>query len=101
NIRIYNSTLAFISVNYIKDTRINLSRDLYYFQIYRELFHYQGPLIPGSQDILTFVQFFFYNSEYITNIRLDYSILYNLYNILIDHNPFIQVYKTARERLAN
>jgi hypothetical protein len=46
--------LAFTSVSYIKDTRTNLSRDLYYFQIYGELFHYQGPLEPGSQQVPAF-----------------------------------------------
>jgi hypothetical protein len=47
NIRAYNSALAFTSVSYTKDTRTNLSRGLYCFQIHGELFHYQGPLIPG------------------------------------------------------
>ncbi|PMD13695.1 hypothetical protein NA56DRAFT_585108, partial [Hyaloscypha hepaticicola] len=103
NIRAYNSALAFISVSYTKDTHTDLSRGLYYFQIHRKLFHYQGPLIPGSQDIPAFTQLFFYDPEYTTNIRyqLDRSILRNLHNILTDHNPFIRVYKTARERLAN
>ncbi|PMD28680.1 hypothetical protein NA56DRAFT_559599, partial [Hyaloscypha hepaticicola] len=107
NIRAYNSVLAFTSVSYIKDTRIDLSRGLYYFQIHGELFHYQGPLIPGSQDIPAFAQLFFYDPDYITDIRyqrysgLDRSILRNLYNILTDYNPFIQVYKTARKQLAN
>ncbi|PMD18148.1 hypothetical protein NA56DRAFT_577378, partial [Hyaloscypha hepaticicola] len=39
NIRAYNLVLAFISVNYTKDTRINLSRGLHYFQIHGELFY--------------------------------------------------------------
>jgi hypothetical protein len=49
NIRAYNSALAFTSVSYTKDTRTDLSRGLHCFQIHGELFHYQGPLEPGSQ----------------------------------------------------
>lgn len=107
NIRAYNSALAFTSVSYTKDTRTDLSRGLHCFQIHGELFHYQGPLIPGSQDVPAFAQLFFYDPEYATDIRhqrhsgLDRSILRSLHDMLTDHNPFIRVYKTARERLAN
>jgi hypothetical protein len=54
NIRAYNSALAFTSVSYTKDTRTDLSRGLHCFQIHGELFHYQGPLQPGSQDTPAF-----------------------------------------------
>ncbi len=53
-IRAYNSALTFTSVSYTKDTRIDLTRGVHCFQIHEELFYYQGPLIPGSQDILAF-----------------------------------------------
>ena len=107
NIRAYNSALAFTSVSYTKDTRTDLSRGLHCFQIHGELFHYQGPLIPGSQDVPAFAQLFFYDPDYATDIRhrhhagLDRSILRSLHDMLTDHNPFIRIYKTARERLAN
>jgi hypothetical protein len=106
NIRAYNSALAFTSVSYTKDTRTNLSRGVHCFQIHGELFHYQGPLELGSQQVPAFAQLFFYDPEYATDLRLQYrpsldrEILYGLHEMLTEHNPFIRIYKTARERLA-
>jgi hypothetical protein len=106
NIRAYNSALAFTSVSYTKDTRTDLSRGLHCFQIHGELFHYQGPLQPGSQETPAFAQLFFYDPDYATDIRLqhrsqlDRMILRGLHEMLADYNPFIRIYKTARERLA-
>ncbi|PMD18327.1 hypothetical protein NA56DRAFT_251299 [Hyaloscypha hepaticicola] len=105
NIRAYNSTLAFTSLNYTKDTRTDLSRGLHYFQIHGELFHLQGPLLPGS-EAPSFAQLFFYNPDYTTDTRLQYrpsldrDILRGLHEILTDCNPFIGLYKSTRERLA-
>ena len=106
NIRAYNSALAFTSVSYTKDTRTDLSRGLHCFQIHGELFHYQGPLVPGSQEAPAFAQLFFYDPDHATNLRLQHrpllnrTILHGLHNMLTDCNPFVQIYKTARERLA-
>ena len=106
NIRAYNSALAFTSVSYTKDTRTDLSRGLHCFQIHGDLFHYQGPLEHGSQETPTFAQLFFYDPDFATGIRLQYrpqldrTILRGLHDMLTDHNPFIRIYKTARERLA-
>lgn len=107
NIRAYNGALAFTSVSYTKDTRLDLSSGLHCFQIHGELFHYQGPLVPGSQEIPSFAQLFFYDPDYATDIRatrypqLDRTILAELGQVLTDCNPFIHIYQTARERLAD
>jgi hypothetical protein len=106
NIRAYNSAVAFTSVSYTKDTRTDLSRGLHCFQIHGELFHYQGPLEPSSHETPTFAQLFSYNPDYATRVRLqhcpqlDPTILRGFHEMLTDHNPFIRMYKTARERLA-
>jgi hypothetical protein len=42
-------------MSYTKDIYTNLSRSLYYFQIHKELFYYQGPLVLGSQEALAFI----------------------------------------------
>ena len=105
DIRAYNSALAFTSVNYTKDTRTDLSRGLHCFQIHGDLFHLQGPLEPGSQELPAFAQLFFYDSDYATDLRLrrsprlDRTILYGLHEMLQTSNPFIPIYQTARERL--
>jgi hypothetical protein len=107
NIRAYNAALAFTSVSYKKDTRIDFSRGLQTFQIHGDLYHYQGPLEPGPDESPAFAQLFFYDPEYATGKRLDRypqlnrGILIDLLNMLTDVNPFIKIYQTARERLQN
>jgi hypothetical protein len=104
-IRAYNSALAFTSVSYNKDKRIEVSSGIQCFQIHGELFHYQGPLQPIAGKVPAFAQLFFYDPEYSTGLRidrypdLDRSILLKLLQMLTDVNPFIDIYKTARERL--
>ena len=105
NIRSYNNALAFTSVSYTKDTRIDFSAGVQVFSIHGELFHYQGPLIPGSQEVPKFAQLLFYDPDYATDVRLqrhtmlNQSILRQLGLELEACNPFIDLYKTAHERL--
>jgi hypothetical protein len=107
NIRVYNCTFAFILISYKKDTRIDFSYRIQYFQIYSELFHFQGPLQPALYTEPSFIQLFFYDPLFATNIRatnfprLDHTVLLQLTDMLTDCNPFITVYKTACERLAS
>jgi hypothetical protein len=106
DIRKYNSALAFTSISYNKDTRLDLRGGIQCFQIHGELFHLQGPLRPDDGRTPSFAQLFFYDAEYATNVRvdrhpvLDRSVLSELLQILTDHNPFVHLYKTAYERLA-
>lgn len=105
DIRKYNSALAFTSVSYNKDTRVSLQGGIQCFQIHGELFHFQGPLRTEDGRTPAFAQLFFYDPEYATDIRmdryptLDRTVLIELLDMLTDCNPFINLYKTARERL--
>jgi hypothetical protein len=107
HIRAYNCAFAFTSIGYKKDTRIDFSRGVQCFQIHGELFHFQGPLQPASHKEPSFAQLFFYDPLFATNIRatnfphLDRTVLLRLTDMLTDCNPFITVYKTARERLTD
>ena len=106
NIRTYNYSFVFMSVSYKKDTRVNERAGIQCFQIHGQLFYYQGPLRPALNKVSLFVQLFFYDPTYVVNVRannfpsLDRIVLLRLTDILTDYNPFITVYKTARERLA-
>jgi hypothetical protein len=106
NIRAYNCALAFTFVSYKKDARIDFSGNIQCFQIHGQLFHFQGPLRPALQEVPSFAQLFFYDPAFATDVRannfphLDRTILLRLTEVLIDCNPFITVYQTARERLA-
>ena len=105
--RAYNCAFAFTSVSYKKDTRIDPAMGgIQCFQICGQLFHFHGPLRPPSHETPSFAQLFFYDPAYATDIRanqysqLDRTILLRLTEMLTDCNPFIRIYKTARERLA-
>lgn len=65
----------------------------------------QGPLVPNTPESAQYAQLFFYNPAYAANLRhqrnqnLDLGILRDLTDMLHDVNPFISIYKTAREQL--
>jgi hypothetical protein len=106
NLRAYNCAFAFTSVSYKKDTRIDYAGGIQCFQIYRQLFYFQGPLRPALYEVPSFAQLFFYDPAYAADVRannfphLDRTVLLRLTEMLTDCNPFITVYRTARERLA-
>jgi hypothetical protein len=105
DIRKYNGTLAFTSISYNRDDRLTGQGGIQCFQIHGELFHFQGPLRPEDGTNPSFAQLFFYDPEFATDLRmdkypnLDRFILRELLQELTDCNPFIDLYKTARERL--
>ena len=53
-VRGYNNALALTSLSYHRDTRVNLRARIQTFQIHGEIFHFQGDLIPGSQETPAF-----------------------------------------------
>ena len=105
-IREYNSALAFTSVKYQPDDRPEIQGGgIRCFQIHGELYHLQGPLRPHENNAPVFVQLYFYDPIYAAQERgathptLDSNILLQLTTELHEINPYIQIYKTARERL--
>ena len=106
-IRSYNNALTLTSCSFKRDTRIDFSRGVQCFQIHGALYHYQGPLVPRPGETPSFAQLFFYDPQTANSIRLQrYSglqahILGELTDLLIQYNPFISLYRTARERLAD
>jgi len=107
NIRQYNSALSFTSLKYSLDNRAALlGPGIQCFQIHGELYHLQGPLEPQPGQQPKFAQLFLYDPRYAASIRhaehpqLLETILERLTLMLHEINPFITLYKTARERLA-
>ena len=106
-IRAYNYALTFTSVNYKADSRMGAStgRGPVCFQIHGELYHLQGPLEATTKDTPPFAQLFFYDPSQATDIcihrdpTLDPDILYQLTEMLHRLNPYIGLYKTAREAM--
>ena len=107
HIRQYNSALAFTSMKYTVDDRIHRAMGgIQCFQIHGEVFHIQGPLQYENQTRAQFAQLYFYDPEFATSLRLQQnpqtlqqSVLQRITEELLAVNPFIAIYKTAKERL--
>jgi hypothetical protein len=107
NIRAYNGALAFTSVNYGRDRRLEGGRNGGFrpFQIQGELYHLQGPLEnePGVDPLYS--QVWIHDPEYGNaarlnrNRRLDPATLGELTEVLEEVNRYVPIYKTARDQL--
>ncbi|KAH0614326.1 uncharacterized protein H6S33_006212 [Morchella sextelata] len=105
-IREYNSALTFTSVKYTSDERIDRQAGgVTCFQIHGELYHLQGPLTAAANDTPAFAQLYFYDPLYAAQMMqqghptLDIAVLERLTQEIHTVNPFIPLYKTAKERL--
>ena len=105
-IREYNSALAFTSVKYQPDNQPEVQGSgIRCFQIHGELYHLQGPLQPHHDSLPAFAQLYFYDPAYAAQARhtahprLDHNVLQNLTIMLHEVNPYIAIYKTAKERI--
>ena len=105
NIRQYNSALTFTSLGYKKDDCSQNQDGHGPWQCHGELYHMQGPLVADTPESAQYAQLFFYDPAYAGTLRhqrnqnLNLGILRELTNMLHDVNPFISIYKTAREQL--
>ncbi|CUS14009.1 unnamed protein product [Tuber aestivum] len=72
---------------------------------FTSLYHLQGPLQPQPNNTPAFAQLYFYDptyaahARYTAHPRLDSDVLHRLTTMLQNVNPYIAIYKTARERL--
>ena len=65
----YNSAIAFISVNYRQNNRIDLwGGGIHSFQIYGELYHLQGPLQLSIGRKPCFAQLYFFDPSYAAQV---------------------------------
>ena len=101
----YNFALTFTSLGYKKDNCPKNQQGCDPFQIYGELYHLQGLLKSNSDNSAQYSQLFFYDPTcpaelwHHCNQNLDLTILQELTRMLHCVNPFISMYKTAREQL--
>lgn len=105
HIRAYNSCLAFTSVNCDPDNRAEGRNGINCFQIHGELYHRHGPLEPQPGRLPCYAQLIFYDPECANtermrrNTRLKDWVLRRVTDELYEINPYIQIYKTAKERM--
>jgi len=102
NVRSYNSLLACTSFG--ADVNGEFQRSgLSNFTIHGQVYHFIGSLLPNEGEAPKFAQLYIYDTENEMNNRLnimqnvDVTILQNLQNMLDVANPYIQVFRQARD----
>ena len=106
NIRQYNSALAFTSLKYTPDPRLPVG-GVQNFQIHGELYHMQKHINAElhDNDSPHYAQLYLYDPTFAVeqritrNPQLNPALLRQLTEVLHDCNPFINIYKTAAERI--
>ncbi|KNZ76134.1 hypothetical protein J132_11356 [Termitomyces sp. J132] len=88
----YNAAFAFTSLGVKIDHAITNAPGPYSFRINGELHHLTGALLPIEGNHPVYAQLYFYN-----NSRLDLQIMASLQDMLARVNPFIDLYKQARQ----
>jgi len=105
NIRAYNGSLAFTSVNHRRLPNPPVGGYVP-FQIMGELYHLQGPLQNDEGVPPVFAQVWIYDSEYANDLRCSRSqnvsraTINELTDMLERCNPFPALYKMAHEQLS-
>ncbi|KIJ09644.1 hypothetical protein PAXINDRAFT_87199, partial [Paxillus involutus ATCC 200175] len=106
-IRHYNSTLAFTSLGVGVDERMTHRSGTSSFRIHGGLHHLMGSLLPPDGQDPCYAQLYIYDTEEATEIRLrrdgnrqlDRDILRNLHDMLLNHHPYVNIYKHAHQVL--
>ncbi|KNZ74287.1 hypothetical protein J132_07337, partial [Termitomyces sp. J132] len=99
----YNAAFAFTSLGVKIDHAITNAPGPYSFRINGELHHLTGALLPVDGNLPVYAQLYFYNHNQQlafhqqNNPRLDSQIMASLQDMLARVNPFIDLYKQARQ----
>jgi hypothetical protein len=101
-IRRYNGKLAFTSIGYTADTRVN--GGYVPFQIQGQLYHLQGPLENQPGAAPRYSQLWVVDPEMANDVRcrdrnINPATLNELTDVLQEVNPYIGLYKTARDQM--
>ncbi|GJX66620.1 DNA helicase [Tanacetum coccineum] len=111
NIRAYNQMFSMTSLGANIDESINIGRRPYVFKISGQLYHWIGSLCPEEGEPPRFLQLYVYdtNNEVDNcmnhfggqNSNLCSDIVEGLIELLDTHNALVQLFRTAREKLAD
>ncbi|KAJ4797574.1 hypothetical protein LUZ62_048820 [Rhynchospora pubera] len=111
NIRMYNSMFALTSMGVQVDNTVRAAHGPYVYRISGQLCHLMGSLIPDDDAPPQFAQLYMYDTENEIANRLSrfsgsdqYSvprphIVQALKEMLDQHNPYIQAFRSVRERI--
>ena len=107
-IRRYNSAVAFTSCGVNRDRRYaNQSRGVYTFRIQGSVHHFHGSLFPEEGQAARFCQIYIYDDAEQLDRRmgifrdpLNPQFLHILQQAIANNNPFVNVYRSVRERVS-
>ena len=110
NIRAYNQMFAMTSLGAEVDNSINRGRGPYVFKISGQLYHQIGCLCPEANARPQFLQLYIYDTDHEVANRLYHfqrsgehlrpDIVENLIGLLDNHNELVQLFRTARDKMA-
>ena len=101
HIRQYNSSLAFTSLGVEFDRHTVQGSGPAAFRIHGALYHLMGSLIPAEGQEPSYAQLYIYDPQEATdrrtrrNPQLRCAVLQELYDMLANLHPYVQVYKQA------
>jgi len=105
-IRMYNSVLAFTSLSAKVDESVTRSLGPYSFRIQGELYHKIGSLCPAEGQRPQFAQLYIHDTKCEHQNRhavmpsLDPTTLDRLLTMMYNVNPYVKVFKMARDMIA-
>ncbi len=105
-IRMYNSVLAFTSLGAKVDESITGAPGTYSFRIQGELYHKIGSLCPTEGQRPQFAQAYIHDTKHEHQNRhvvmpsLDPTTLDRLLTMMYNINPYVEVFKMARDMMA-
>jgi hypothetical protein len=104
-IRMYNSVLAFTSLNAKVDESVTRGVGPYSFHIQGELYHKIGSLCPAEGQRPQFAQLYIHDTKHEHQNRhaimplLDPTTLDQLLTMMYNINPYVKVFKMARDMM--
>jgi hypothetical protein len=105
-IRMYNSVLAFTSLGAKVDESVTEGPGPYSFRIQGELYHKIGSLCPAEGQWSEFAQLYIHDTKrehqncHVVMPSLDPTTLDQLLTMMYNINPYVEVFKMARDMMA-
>lgn len=104
NIRSYNAAFALASLGVTVDRKVNEGPGPYVFKIQGALYHKVGSLLPEAGQDPSYAQLYIVSPAEANAARMRHNPLNNhvmgiLDNVLRTHHAYVQVFKTAHERI--
>ena len=105
HIRQYNAALAFTSLGAKFDHSLLDGNGPYVFKLHGGLYHNHGALIPNDGTHASYAQLYIYDPDMALQQRMNRNsnisgpTMSDLQEMLLQHNPFVPVYRPAAEQL--